>query len=121
MHNNSIYSNNSIEKLFSKYTEYSRVNLPIDIIKKNFKLPTQLNKTFTFIIPEESFNYFFPTFNKKYQYNKIVTNAIYSNRLAIDNLSTLVQVPTECNASATKFHTIEDNKRFISTLNNNIR
>ena len=36
-------------------------------------------------------------------------------------MSTSVQVPVEISALATKLYRIEDNKKFISTLNNNIR
>ena len=91
-----------------------------DAIKKSFELTTQFNKTSTYIIPKENFDYFFPTFNKKYQDKQLFTNTIFSILVAIDNRY-LVHVSMKVYTLVTNFCRIDTNRKFISTLNHNIR
>ena len=95
--------------------------LPMNIIKKTFKLTTQYARTPASTMLKKNFKSPFLAFNVKCWHEPVATNTIYSNIPAIYDSSTSAQIFVGAETLVTDIYGMKNDKEFINTLEDNIR
>ena len=96
--------------------------LPINLIKNNFQLSTQHDRTPDSSFLKKTYHSPFLAFNAKHRYEPVATDSVYSDTPAVDDGSTCAQLFVGTKKTlVTHVYGMKTDKQYVNNLEDNIR
>ena len=95
--------------------------IPLDMIKKNFQLPTQHARTPASSAMKKIYRSPFPDFNVKRRSEHISTGIVYCDNHAVEDGSTCTQLFVGTKTLVTDVYGMKSDKEFVTSLEDTVR